>query len=96
MTRQILVGSVGHQLPGLLVCAAQGRHCGCGRRVKLSSQVGQQIPAATAVSHPFFPLVMATRKRGQQERRQDPFKQEVRVDGEDESGGNATAEGGMW
>ena len=36
------------------------------------------------------------RKRGQQERRQDPFKQEVRVDGEDESGGNATAEGGMW
>ena len=37
---------------------------------------------------------MATRERGQQERWQDPFKQEVRVDGEDESGGNATAEGG--
>ena len=45
MTRQILVGSAGHQLPGLLVCAAQGHHCGCGQRVKLSGQVGQADPS---------------------------------------------------
>ena len=55
---------------------------------------GRQSPASTALSHPFVSLVMGTRKRGQQERGQDPFKQEVRVGGEDESGGNAPADGG--
>ena len=45
MTRQILVGSAGHQLPGLLVPAAQGHRRRCGRRVKLSGQVGQEDPS---------------------------------------------------